>query len=97
MFVVLFSTGSESSTYIIPIAGVAVWYITVPWKRNKWDIALMVFVFVFSSLSSSDIFPKYVKTHFIMPYAIKALPVSIVWFKLCYELYTKDYAPRKAE
>ena len=97
MFVVLFSTGSESSTYIIPIAGVAIWYITVPWKRNKWDIALMVFVFVFSSLSSSDIFPKFVKTHFIMPYAIKALPVSIVWFKLCYELYTKDYAPRKIE
>ena len=94
---VLFSTGSESSTYIIPIAGVAIWYITVPWKRNKWDIALMVFVFVFSSLSSSDIFPKFVKTHFIMPYAIKALPVSIVWFKLCYELYTKDYAPRKIE
>ncbi|MFA6768968.1 MAG: glycosyltransferase family 87 protein [Parabacteroides sp.] len=97
MFVVLFSTGSESSTYIIPFTGVAIWYVSAPWKRDKWDIALMVFVFIFSSLSSSDLFPKYVKMHFMMPYAIKALPVSIVWFKLCYELCTKDYAPQKAE
>ena len=33
MFVVLFSTGSESSTYIIAFIGVAIWYTAVPWKR----------------------------------------------------------------
>lgn len=42
MFVVLFSTGSESSTYIIAFVGVALWFVAVPWKRSRWDIALMI-------------------------------------------------------
>ena len=46
LFVVLFSTGSESSTYIIAFVGVGIWYWSVPWKRSKWDIALMVFAFI---------------------------------------------------
>jgi hypothetical protein len=92
MFTVLFSTGSENSTYIIAFVGVALWYCSAPWKRTKWDIALMVIVFVFSSLSPGDLFPKVIYREVIQPYALKALPVSIVWFKLCYEIYTRDYA-----
>ena len=32
MFIVLFSTGSESSGYIIALLGVAIWYTAAPWK-----------------------------------------------------------------
>lgn len=92
MFTVLFSTGSENSTYIIAFAGVALWYACAPWKRSKWDIALMVVVFIISSLSPGDLFPKVIYREVIQPYALKALPVTIVWLKLCYEMYTKDYA-----
>ena len=81
MFTVLFSTGSENSTYIIAFAGVALWYCCAPWKRSKWDIALMVVVFIA------------IYRGLIQPYALKALPVTIVWFKLCYEMYTRDYTP----
>lgn len=93
MFTVLFSTGSENSTYIIAFAGVALWYCSAPWKRSKWDIALMVVVFIISSLSPGDLFPKAIYRGLIQPYALKALPVTIVWFKLCYEMYTRDYTP----
>lgn len=93
MFTVLFSTGSENSTYIIAFVGVALWYACAPWQRSKWDIALMVVVFIFSSLSPGDLFPKVIYREVIQPYALKALPVTIVWFKLCYEMYTKDYRP----
>ena len=93
MFTVLFSTGSENSTYIIAFAGVALWYACAPWKRSRWDIALMVVVFIISSLSPGDLFPKVIYREVIQPYALKALPVTIVWFKLCYEMYTKDYRP----
>lgn len=93
MFTVLFSTGSENSTYIIAFAGVALWYCCAPWKRSKWDIALMVVVFIISSLSPGDLFPKAIYRGLIQPYALKALPVTIVWFKLCYEMYTRDYTP----
>ena len=91
MFTVLFSTGSENSTYIIAFAGVALWYCCAPWQRTKWDIALMVLVFIISSLSPGDLFPKVIYREIIQPYALKALPVTIVWLKLCYEMYTKDY------
>jgi hypothetical protein len=94
MFIVLFSTGSESSGYITPLIGVVIWYTAAPWKRTKWDVALLVFVFILSSMSPSDLFPAYLRREFVQPYALKALPVTIVWFKLCYEMLTKDYAPQ---
>ena len=92
MFIVLFSTGSESSGYIIAFVGVVVWYTCVPWRRTRWDVALMVFVFVLSSLSPSDLFPAYLRKEWVQPYALKALPVVLVWLKLCYEMFTRDYA-----
>ena len=96
MMVVLFSTGSESSGYIIAFVGVVVWYTCVPWQRTGLDAALLVFVFVLSSLSPSDLFPAYLRREWVQPYALKALPVVLVWLKLCYEIYTKDYAPAAA-
>lgn len=94
MFVVLFSTGSESSGYIIPFVGIVIWYTAVPWKRTNWDVALLVFAFVLSSLSPSDLFPAYLRKEWVQPYALKALPITLIWLKLCYEMYTKDYATK---
>lgn len=95
LFVVLFSTGSESSTYIIPFAGIALWYTTSPWKRSSWDVALLVFAFVLSSLSPSDLFPRSLREAYVLPYALKALPPTLIWLRLSYELLTRDYAPSK--
>lgn len=95
LFVVLFSTGSESSTYIIPFAGIALWYTTSPWKRSGWDVALLVFAFVLSSLSPSDLFPRSLREAYVLPYALKALPPTLVWLRLSYELLTRDYVPSK--
>lgn len=95
LFVVLFSTGSESSTYIIPFAGIALWYVTSPWKRSGWDVALLVFAFVLSSLSPSDLFPRSLREAYVLPYALKALPPTLIWLRLSYELLTRDYAPSK--
>ncbi|MBR2291761.1 MAG: DUF2029 domain-containing protein [Prevotella sp.] len=92
MFTVLFSTGSESSGYIIAFVGIVVWHTAAPWQRNNWDIALLVFAFILSSLSPSDLFPAYLRKEWVQPYALKALPVTLIWLKLCYEMYTKDYA-----
>ena len=93
LFVVLFSTGSESSTYIIPFAGIALWYVTSPWRRTGWDVALMVFAFVLSSMSPSDLFPRSLREAYVLPYALKALPPTLIWLRLSYELLTRDYAP----
>ena len=91
MFTVLFSTGSESSTYIIAFVGVALWYWTAPWQRSRWDIALMVFAFILTSMSPSDLFPAYVRKTWVVPYALKALPIALIWFRLTWELLRRDY------
>ncbi len=95
MFVILFSTGSENSGYITPMIGVVIWYVAAPWKRSKWDVALMVYVMLCCSFAHSDLFPRPVRDSLIRPYALKALPVTIVWLKLCWEMLTKDYASQE--
>jgi len=95
MFVILFSTGSENSGYITPMIGVVIWYVAAPWKRSKWDVALMVYVMLCCSFAHSDLFPRPVRDSLIRPYALKALPVTIVWLKLCWEMLSKDYASQE--
>ncbi len=96
MFVCLFSTGTESSGYIIALTGCTIWFTAAPWQRTRWDIALLVFAFILTSLSPSDLFPAYLRKEFVQPYALKALPVALIWFKLCHEMLTRDYAPQPA-
>lgn len=91
MFIILFATSSENYGYIIAMTGVAIWYTAAPWKRSKWDVALMVLAFIFTSMSSSDLFYKPLWREVIKPYSLKALPVTIIWLKLTYELCKRDY------
>ena len=93
LFTVLFSTGSESSSYIIALSGVCVWYFAAPWQRGKADIWLLVFVFLLSSMGSSDLYPRVIKREYIQAYSLKALPCLIVWLKLCREMMVKNYEP----
>ena len=91
MFIILFSTSSENYGYIIAMTGVGIWYTAAPWKRSKWDVALMVLAFILTSMSSSDLFYKPLWREVIKPYSLKALPVTIIWLKLTYELCKRDY------
>lgn len=91
MFVTLFSTGTESYGHIISMTGVAIWYTAAPWQRNRWDVALMVFAFILTSMSPSDLFPAYLRHNYVIPYSLKALPITLIWLKLSYEMFTKDY------
>ena len=90
LFTVLFSSGSESPTYIIAVAGVMIWYLI---QKDKTALvnSLMLFVLILTCFSMSDLFPKYVKQNYIIKYSLKALPCCIVWFRITYELLTKDF------
>ncbi len=93
MFVTLFSTGTESYGYIAPMTGFVVWYATAPWKRSRADLVLLVYAFIFTSLCTSDVlFPRWIWVEIIKPYALKALPTTIVWLYLIWEMNTKNYA-----
>ena len=81
---VIYSHAAESSTYIIAVLGVGIWYVAE--RKSTWTLALLIFVFVFTSLSPTDLFPEAVRVNFFLPYAIKAMPCFLVWLLVEYRL-----------
>lgn len=87
IFTVIFSTGSESPTYIIAFMGFALWFVLIK-KINYFHIFLLILTLAVSSFSPSDLFPAYLREHFVKPYALKALPLVLVWFLIIYKMLT---------
>lgn len=85
LFTVLFSSGSESPTYIIAVAGVMIWYL-IQKDKNKWVNALMIFVLLLTCFGMSDLYPSFIKKNYIIKYSLKALPCILVWLRVSYEL-----------
>ena len=95
IFTVIFSSGSESPTYIIAFAGVAIWFV-IKEEKTKWTWFLFIFAMLLTSFSPSDLFPKYIKETLISPYSLKALPCVLIWFQITYELLTLKKEPNSS-
>jgi hypothetical protein len=87
IFTVIFSSGSESPTYIIAFAGVAIWFV-IQEEKTKWTWFLFIFAMILTSFSPSDLIPKFLRETYVKPYALKALPCILIWFQIIYELMT---------
>ncbi len=93
LFMVLFSTGTESYGYITAMVAVCIWYVTTP-SRNLTpglNMFLLIFCIILTSLSPTDIFPCYIRKTYVIPYALKALPCVFIWLKIIWEQLTLDY------
>jgi carbon starvation protein CstA len=77
IWVIIFNHTAESSTYIIAISGVAIWFLASP--RGYLEKGLLIITFILSVLSPTDIFPDYLREKFIKPYALKALGPSLIF------------------
>ncbi len=89
--IVLFSTGSESPTYIIAVMGVALFFVLQQRPCSKWVIFLFCCTLLLTSLSPTDIFPRVVRKEWIQPYALKALPCLLVWGTIMFQLLTRKF------
>lgn len=92
--VVIFSTSAEAPTFIIAMTGVGIWFVL----QNKPDgpvIFVIILALLLTSLSSSDLFPKWIKDHVVRPYALKALPCFIVWLWLMTNVFFKNFVAIK--
>jgi hypothetical protein len=90
IFTVIYSTGSEPPTYIIAFIGVAIWFVNRS-TISKFDWFLLVFALILTSFSNSDLMPFYIRVHYILPYALIALPCLIIWLKIIYEILTRNF------
>lgn len=93
--VVIFSSSAESSTFVLAVTGIAIWYVIQDEPRQQWMHWLLGFVILFTSLSATDLFPPYVREQFIYPYSLKALPCFAVWCVIMYHLLFKDFRKGK--
>ncbi len=84
IWMVIFNHKAESPTFVIAMAGAALWFLLS--KKTTFDIVLIVLALIFTSLSPTDIFPKMVRSGFFVPFAIKVIPMILIWIKINWEL-----------
>ncbi len=89
IWIIIFNHKAESPTFIIAICGVALWYF--PQVRKTENLIIVIIAFILTSMSSSDLFPKYLKEEFVKPYVLKVVPCIFIWFKITYELIFNKY------
>lgn len=94
LFVILFSTGSEASGYIIAMIGVAIWYLCSPSIYKKYNYYLLIITLIFVGLSTTELVPSFIRNGFIQPYVLKVWPLIIVWFTICYEMIFLNFRPK---
>ncbi len=86
LWMILFNHRSESPTFIIATTSVAFWYAAKN-EFSKINLALVVLVFVFTILITTDIIPLPNKGEWLFNKALKALPVFLVWLKIVFDFY----------
>ncbi len=84
IWTVIFNHKAESPTFIIAMIGIVLWFMLG--KKDAVSISVLIFAFVFTSLSSTDLFPAFVRENFIKPYAIKAVGSVLVWCLIFIEM-----------
>lgn len=90
IFIIIFNKMAESPTYVLAVVGVALWWLTVT-KPSRFDTLLLILVIVFTSLSPTDLFPRFVRESVFQPYSIKAVPCVLVWCRIQYQLWMDNY------
>lgn len=94
IFAVIFSNSSESPTYIIAFAGVAIWFVIQEGNKKPLVLSLFILALLLTSFSPSDLFPKYIRVNYIIPYALKALPCLLIWCYIVYQQLSGDFSEK---
>lgn len=91
LWVIMFNHAAESSTYIIAIPGVVIFYLINRYSWQPWTTALVVLVFFFSILAPTDVYPRSWRQNFFLPYLVKVVPCFLVWCVVQFQLlFNKD-------
>jgi len=77
LWMVLFNHKAESPTFIIAMAGVALWFVQA--HKHWLSIGLLVLAMVFTSLSPTEVYPAAHRELFVKPCILKAMPCFYVW------------------
>jgi hypothetical protein len=94
IWVVIFNHKAESSSYIIAVSGIALWFFAQ--QRSRMNLVLVSIAFIFTCLSPTDIFPRVLAASVFVPYVVKAAPCVFIWVKITYELVSGAFRAEAA-
>jgi hypothetical protein len=94
IWVVIFNHKAESSSYIIAVSGIALWFFAQ--QRSRINLVLVSIAFIFTCLSPTDIFPRVLAATVFVPYVVKAAPCVFIWVKITYELVSGAFGAEAA-
>ena len=95
MFIVLFSSGSESSTYVICAAGAGLWLAQQEQPFRPRNLLLLA-ALLLAGLAPTDLLSVKVRL-LVNRYALKVIPYAVVWLMLCWDLLTRDFGAPEAQ
>ena len=81
IFCVIFNHQAESPTFVVGVAGAAVWFASLE-RRARRDWALFASFVVGTVLASSDAMPEWLQRHLFDPYRLKTVPLLLVWLAI---------------
>jgi hypothetical protein len=90
VWVVIFNHKAESPTFVIAMAGAALWFIAS--KKKYLRLSMIIIVFIFTGLSATDLFPYDIRENFIKPFAIKVLPCIMLFFFILFDLLSDNFS-----
>jgi hypothetical protein len=88
LWMIVFNHKAESPTFIIAMAGAAIWYFSSGLSARARGV-LILLALVFTSLSATDVFPNFIQNNFFDPFSVKAIPCIVIYFTVLYELVFK--------
>lgn len=87
VWVVIFNHKAESHTYVLAMLGMGIWFFGKE-KHYVLDYGLLAFAFIGVSLIFSDFVSWEFREQVSFAYHLKALPSTILWLKILWDLYT---------
>lgn len=91
IMVVIFSTGAENPTFVIPLTGISLWLMIQETPFTRANIILIVFLMVLTGLGLTDAIPQGLRRDIIGKYGMKAWPCIAAWLIITYQLLFKDF------
>ncbi len=91
LFIVLFSSGSEHSGYVIAALGMGIWWVNFPPPSRGWLEWTLLLLALFASFSYNLLPTKFYRGVFVA-YALRSLPYFAIWLHCIRRLWYEDFA-----
>jgi hypothetical protein len=86
---VIFSTSAESTTYILAVPAICLWWLMQPPSRTA-NIFFWT-TWILTTLAYTDLLGRWTRTQLYHPYSLKALPCFILWLVIIVQIHSRQF------